>query len=133
MRHLIITFVHLFLLSALAIPSASASDDSQIDYIVTLSDDTDDEDRDNKPETGEKGRRDFIWSTTCRINPDRIDIPSIDKESIISYDIYDQYGLCIGSFFYESDFLSALFTIKGKLKIRIVLETFSLSGYLEIP
>ena len=119
-------------MSALVIPSLSASDGSQSDYIVTLSDDRDDEDNDNKPENENKGRRDFIWSTTCRINRDRIDIPSINKESIISYDIFDQDGQCIGSFFNETDFLSAVFTIRGKLKIRIVLDFFTLSGYLEV-
>ena len=133
MRHLIIKCIYLFLLSVLVIPSASASDHSQSDYIVTLSDDTDNEDDDNRPETGNTGRRDYIWSTICRINPDKIEISSIDKESILSYELYDQSSLCIGSFYNEADFLDAVFTIKGKLKIRIVLETFSLSGYLEIP
>lgn len=136
MRRLIITIVHLFLLSALVIPSASASENSQSDYTVTLSDDTndtDDEDEDNKPERDNKKRRESTWSTVCHITPNSINISSIDKESIVSYELYDQYDQCIGSFFDESDFLSAVFTIKGKLKIRIVLETFSLSGYLEIP
>lgn len=136
MRRLIIPFLYLFLLSALVIPSASASDDAQSDYIVTLSDDADDaddEDLDNKSERDNKKRRDSTWSTVCYITPDRIDISSIDKESIVSYELYDQHDQCIGSFFDESDFLSAVFTIKGKLKIRIVLDSFSLSGYLEVP
>ena len=135
MRRLIITIVHLFLLSALVIPSASASHDTQSDYIITLSDDADDEedgDLDNKPERDNKKRRDSTWSTVCHITPDRIDISSIDKESIVSYELYDQYNQCIGSFFDESDFLSAVFTIKGKLKIRIILDSFSLSGNLEV-
>ena len=133
MRHLIIKCIYLFLLSVLVIPSASASDDSQSDYVVILSDDTDNEDDDNRPETGNTGRRDYLWSTICRINPDKIEILSIDKEHILSYELYDQSSLCIGSFYNEADFLAAVFTINGKLKIRIVLETFSLSGYLEIP
>lgn len=132
MRHLIIKFIYLFLLSVLVIPSASASDDSQSDYVVTLSDDTDNEDDDNRPETGNTGRRDYIWSTTCHISPDRIDILSIDKESIVYFELYDQNGLYIGSFFNETDFLSAVFTIREKLKIRIVLDFFTLSGYLEV-
>ncbi len=134
MRRLIITFLYLFLLSALVIPSASASDDTQSDYIVTLSDDVDDIDDDisNRSENDRPKRRDSIWSTTCHITPDRIDISSINKESIVSYELYDQHDQCIGSFFDESDFLSAVFTIKGKLKIRIVLDSFSLSGYLEV-
>ena len=123
MRRLIIPFLYLFLLSALVIPSASASSDAEAD----------DEDLDNKSERDNKKRRDSTWSTVCYITPDRIDISSIDKESIVSYELYDQHDQCIGSFFDESDFLSAVFTIKGKLKIRIVLDSFSLSGYLEVP
>ncbi|MDE6077008.1 MAG: hypothetical protein K2G29_04690 [Muribaculaceae bacterium] len=135
MKRLIIKFIYLFLVSALLSTSVSATQNSQDAYLVTLSDDSDqpdDEDRDNRPENENKGRRDFIWSTTCSINPDRIEISSIDKECIISYDIYDQYGQCIGIFCNETDFLSAVFTIKGKLKIRIVLDSFSLSGNLEV-
>lgn len=127
MKRIIFTLIYLFSLPVLATPLVSASENAPSDYTIILS-----EDRDNKTEIGDKRRRDFIWTTTCQISTDRVEIASIDKESIISYDIYDLYGQCIGSFFNERDFLSAVFTIKGELKIRIVMDTFSLSGYIEV-
>lgn len=127
-------FILVFLLCFVTYNRAIGDDSTQDDYCITLYEDegNEDSDRDNKGEYDPIGRRSLQWSTVCLIRPTVIVIQNIEKADILCYEILDSQNCLIGSFDQETDFLSCLYMMNGKLKIRIILDSFSLSGYCEI-
>lgn len=63
---------------------------------------------------------------------DGVKIPGINEKDIISYEIYDTKGTCVGSFNNGIDFAIALFDMHGVVEIRIVLSRFILVQKIEI-
>lgn len=65
----------------------------------------------------------------CTITPDGVNIPSVNTEDIITYDVFSSGGDCIASFTSEQDFISFLFSIKGTFEIRIHIDGYVFHGY----
>jgi len=59
-----------------------------------------------------------------------INIPNIELEEIVSYEIYDENQNCIASFPDETDFITYLFSCSGEIEIRLNLTDYSLVGFL---
>ena len=59
-------------------------------------------------------------------------IPNVDKSEVISYEIYDLNGNCIGAYIDDIDFTNHLFSITNMVQIRIILEKSALTGWIQI-
>lgn len=61
-----------------------------------------------------------------------VKIPGINENDIISYEIYDTKGTCVGSFNNGIDFATALLDMNGVVEIKIILPQFILVQTIEI-
>jgi len=83
------------------------------------------------PDIDEEGHRAPARPFNCIISPIGIDIPSIDKNDIISFEVYDQNGICIACFIDEQDFLSFLFSTSGAVEIIFRTDGYLLRGFID--
>lgn len=67
----------------------------------------------------------------CAITPSGVNIPSVNTQDIIAYDVCSPAGDCIASFTSEQDFISFIYSINGIFEIRIHLESHLLRGYIQ--
>lgn len=84
-------------------------------------------------EIGNKGHRVPARPINCVINRNGVFInASIDKENIISYELWTISDVCVGSFIEESDFIQYLYNeeLGTDLRIKIVLPDYVLVGNL---
>lgn len=79
-----------------------------------------------------EGRRMRPRPIYCTISPDGINVAGVSEE-IISYEVWDEVsGICVASFFEESDFLNYLFSQSGEFQLIFVTENHCISGYISI-
>lgn len=68
-------------------------------------------------------------SVICTITPDGVNIPFVNAEDIIAYDVFSPAGDCIASFTSEQDFISFIYGINGTFEIRIHIDGYVFHGY----
>lgn len=69
----------------------------------------------------------------CSIsNSTGIDIASIDKNEIQSFEIYDNQDICIYSSPNDLDFIHMLFSLNGSFELRFVIDEYILVGYISV-
>lgn len=69
----------------------------------------------------------------CHISSDGlVEVSSIDVKEILTFEIYDGTGICIGSFGDSLSFTETLFSLSGVFEIRFVTQENILRGYVEI-
>ena len=68
----------------------------------------------------------------CTITPDGVNIPSVDTEDIMAYDVFSPAGDCIASFTSEQDFISFIYGINGTFEIRIHIDGYVFHGYVDL-
>ena len=61
-----------------------------------------------------------------------IEIPGVDNNDIISFEIYTANGICMGIFSDEMDFIETLFSLSGEYEIRILTDYAVFAGIIEI-
>ncbi len=61
-----------------------------------------------------------------------IDIASIDKNEIQSFEIYDDQNICIYSSSDELDFIHVLFSLNGSFELKFVIDNYILVGYISV-
>jgi len=57
-------------------------------------------------------------------------IPGVDKSDIISFEVYNENGICLASLIEESEFISFLFSLSEPVEIRIITERYIYHGYI---
>ncbi|MDE5878168.1 MAG: hypothetical protein K2H47_11830 [Muribaculaceae bacterium] len=60
-------------------------------------------------------------------------IEGISKEDILSYEIYEETGVCEGIFSDEQDFMSFIYSVSGFHIVRFLTSDSSLVGCVEVP
>lgn len=84
---------------------------------------------DNDPE----GQRKPSTPIIITISTDNgVSVPSIDKDEITSYNIYDIEGVCLCSTSDENIFINTLFSLSGIYEIKLDTNEFSLRGWIQI-
>lgn len=68
----------------------------------------------------------------CTITPDSVNIPSVNTENIIAYDVFSPAGNCIASFTSEQDFISFIYDINGTFEIRIHIDGYVFHGFAQL-
>lgn len=68
----------------------------------------------------------------CTITPDGVNIPSVNTEDIIAYDVFSPEGDCIASFTSEQDFISFIYGNNGTFEIRIHIDGYVFHGYANL-
>ena len=61
-----------------------------------------------------------------------VSIPGVEISDIISFEIYDPSGICLGIYSDEMDFVNALFSLNGEYEIVFVTENTTFAGIIEI-
>lgn len=97
-------------------------------FIVYLSGDPDPTDMDQRPTRKRSGGQ----RLPCEITLNGISISGIDTSGISLYEVLDIDGITLASFETEQDFLTYLFTLEETVGIRLYLDGFVLSGFLNI-
>lgn len=97
-------------------------------FIVYLSGDPDPTDMDQRPTRKRSGGQ----RLPCEITLNGISISGIDTSGISLYEVLDIDGITLASFETEQNFLTYLFTLEETVGIRLYLDGFVLSGFLNI-
>ncbi len=92
------------------------------------------------PDSGERNEKDSRHyrrlpsrSIECTISTtDGVIIPGVDTSDILSYEIYDVEGICIGIFSDADDFVSYLFSQNGSFEVRFTTDEYIFLGYIDI-
>ena len=71
-------------------------------------------------------------SIVCTITPYGVNIPSVNVEDIIAYDVFTPVGDCIASFTSEQDFISFIYGINGTFEIRIHIDGYVFHGFTQL-
>ena len=128
-------FIHylLFFLIMFTVPSvcfASANDDEDDDSIETVVNEDSDYYNHSNDGTGRRSAPRPIHITISSING--VTIPNVDKSEVISYEIYDLNGNCIGAYIDDIDFANHLFSSNSTLQIKIILDGHILVGWVKL-
>ena len=122
----------LFFLIMFTVPSvcfASTNDDDDDDNIeVIVTDEIPITDDPNN--IGRRSAPRPIHITISSING--VTIPNVDKSEVISYEIYDLNGNCIGAYIDDIDFANHLFSSNSTLQIKIILDGHILVGWVKL-
>jgi len=59
-------------------------------------------------------------------------IPGVDKSDIISFEVYNENGICLASLTEESEFISFLFSLSEPVEIRIITDQYIYHGYISL-
>lgn len=124
-----LTFIIVVLTAFLT--SITIKADNSICYSISLQ--MENIDGDIKEDISNKGHRVPARPINCVINRNGVFInASIDKENIISYELWTISEVCVGSFIEESDFIQYLYNeeLGTDLMIKIVLPDYALVGNL---
>ena len=76
--------------------------------------------RGNKNPDNRHGQRSKERPITGEITTSGVNISGIEISDIISFEIYDQSGTCLGIYSDEMDFVNALFSLSGEFEIVFV-------------
>lgn len=97
-------------------------------FVVYLSEDHDPTDMDQRPTRKRSGGQ----RLPCEITLNGISISGMDTSGISLYEVLDIDGIALASFETEQEFLACLFTLEQTVGIRLYLDGFVLSGFLNI-
>ena len=90
---------------------------------IGVEEDEDDEDPYNK------GRRSWQMCQMCSIDSHNgVKIPGVDKNDIITYEVWESADVCVGIFYSESEFLTLLPSMSGNMRIVFRLSTGCIYG-----
>lgn len=90
---------------------------------IGVEEDEDDEDPYNK------GRRSWQMCQMCTIDSHNgVKIPGVDKNDIITYEVWESADVCVGIFYSESEFLTLLPSMSGNMRIVFRLSTGCIYG-----
>lgn len=115
----------------LPIISYAHGGDYSYDFPIESGDeDGDDGDDVNPPD---KGRRSWQMGQICTINSQNgVRIPGVDKNDILTYEIWNSCEECVAVFCSEGDFLSFLPSVSGNVRIVFRLPSTYLYGYVTL-
>lgn len=92
--------------------------------------------QDEEPEyeipTNPVGRRSNRRPLTGEITTSGVNIPGVENSEIISFEVYDPSGICMGIYSDETDFVNALFSLSGEFEIRFVTDEAAFAGTIEL-
>ena len=88
--------------------------------------------RGNKNPDNRNGRRSKERPLTGEITTSGVNIPGVENSEIISFEIYDLSGICMGIYSAEMDFVNALFSLSGEFEIRFVTDEAAFAGTIEL-
>ena len=88
--------------------------------------------RGNKNPDNRNGRRSKERPITGEITSSGVSIPGVEISDIISFEIYDPSGICLGIYSDEMDFVNALFSLSGEFEIVFVTENTTFAGIVEV-
>lgn len=97
-------------------------------FIVYLSGDPDPTDMDQRPTKKRSG----CQQIACEITMEGISISGMDFSEITLYEVLDKDGFTLASFESEQEFITYIFTLEETVGIRLYLDGFVLSGFLNI-
>ena len=90
---------------------------------IGVEEDEDDEDPYNK------GRRSWQMCQMCTMDSHNgVKIPGVDKNDIITYEVWESADVCVGIFYSESEFLTLLPSMSGNMRIVFRLSTGCIYG-----
>lgn len=84
------------------------------------------------PDTPIHGQRSPSCVNTCIINESGLLIPGVDNSEILSYEVINEDGICLGEFYDEFEFVNFVFSFSQSIEIKIYTETYIYSGYIFI-
>ena len=94
---------------------------------IGVEEDEDDEDPYNK------GRWSWQMCQMCTIDSHNgVKIPGVDKNDIITYEVWESAEVCVGTFYSESEFLTLLPSMSGNMRIVFRLSTGCLYGNVNL-
>lgn len=80
-------------------------------------------------EPEEEGRKKPARPFICTIDETSgIEFSNSEVEEILTYEIYDEQGFCVGIFTDEMDFIECLFSLSGGYKIVFTTDEYDLVG-----
>ena len=91
-----------------------------------------DEEPENEIPTNPVGRRSKRIPLSGEITSSGVSIPGVETSNIISFEIYDASGICLGIYSDDMDFVNALFSLSGEYEIVLVTENTTFAGIIEI-
>ena len=91
-----------------------------------------DEEPENEIPTHPIGRRSKRIPLSGEITSSGVSIPGVEISDIISFEIYDPSGICLGIYSDEMDFVNALFSLSGEFEIVFVTENTTFAGIVEV-
>lgn len=119
-------FVFYVILLGMLLHPMSIFADENITYIVNVTTITEPENPDEAPTKIRTPPHIIV----CTITKNGITVPSISKDEIYLYDIYDLSGDCLASFGSEQDFISFIYSVSDTIEIRLHTNKCVLRGYL---
>ena len=122
--------IFLIIFTVTSVGFASTNDDDDDDNIETVVNEDSDYYNHSNDGTGRRIAPRPIHITISSNNG--VTIPNVDKSEVISYEIYDLNGNCIGAYIDDIDFANHLFSITNMVQIRIILEKSTLIGWIQI-
>lgn len=123
-KYSLIIFVLITLLATTL--HVKADNEESYDVELTQSSDSDPEYVNNDPTK----KRIPVRPILGIVSRDGLYIPSISPDDILSYEIYDSNGVCIGTFTSEYEFIQAIYSFTGLIEIRIHVDGYMLQGYI---
>jgi len=123
-KYLTILIVSIAILSS----QAQASADNAPTYTVCVSQSSEPDKVDDGPVRQRMPSRPVI----CTISPDRVFIPSVNSDDILSYEVYDSEGSCMASFTSEADFIFFIYDTEGTVEIRIHVDGYVFHGFIDL-
>ena len=121
--------IRIFAFAGFMLLVSSAYAVNNLTYHVTMLrvDTRDDKDTDNR-----KGHRSNRRPITGEITSSGVNSPGVENSEIISFEIYDLSGICMGIYSAEMDFVNALFSLSGEFEIRFVTDEATFAGTIEL-
>ncbi len=79
-----------------------------------------------------QGHRVPSRSFSCTVSREEIIIEGVEKEEILSYEVYDKTGVCVGLFSNEQDFISFIFSVNGFYTVCFLTKDCCFAGSAEL-
>ena len=100
------------------------------EFPIVSADGDEDVDDENTPiEDPARGRRSWQMCQMCTIDSQNgVKIPGVDKNDIITYEVWESADVCVGIFYSESEFLTLLPSMSGNVRIVFRLSTGCIYG-----
>lgn len=90
----------------------------------------------NDPEPGDDDKRGPHrapgMAIICSMTEDGVEIPGVDKDEILAFEIYDADGCIISSYDNAIAFTDCLFSLSGDYEIRLLTREYIYIGYIQL-